>query len=111
MNNECAKILSNLESELLDIKTSRKFAGVKTVKYSSSQNVSSGKYRITYETDDEEIFSAIYLQNNNIDKAMYVLAKTPVSDIQDIEVYISFGTEPLQIVSNIPVVSVEKISD
>lgn len=109
MNNECIKILSSLESELLDIKTSKEFVGVKTAKYSSTQNVSSGKYRITYETGSEEIFSTIYLQNSNIDKNMYVFAKTPVSGIQDIEVYISSGTEPLQIVSNIPVVSVEAI--
>lgn len=107
MDNGIVEIIGKFESELLDLKTAHNFLGVRTAQYTASSEVSSGRYRITY--SGIGIFSSIYLKNQAVDKNMYVMVKTPVNNTQDVEVYISSGTQPLQIISNRPVVSVSPI--
>lgn len=106
MDKDFRNLVVDFENTLLDLKTSREFYSIRTAKYLTSFPVSSGRYLITYESIQYDIMSFIFFDTQNIDTYMYVYKKTPINNTQEIEVDISSGSKPLQIISNAQVVSV-----
>lgn len=112
MDNELAVLLKTLENDILELKTAKSYAGVRTAHYTTTANVTNGRYRITYESNGL-IMSKIFIANPNLTQFATISPKTPVNNTQDVEIYISEGSQqtvqPLQIISNIPVTSVARI--
>lgn len=105
MDSGLPELLKNAENELLELKTSKSFLGVRTAKFTSIQAVTSGRYRVSYAAATD-LISAFYTKN---DTSSYVYSKTPVGNHQDIEVELSIASDTLEIISTQPVISVDPL--
>jgi len=117
MKNEFDRRLKNIEQELTDLKTAGEYTSVKSAEYTYGTLVSTGVYRITYETRPEAIFSIIYGSVSGSDVAI-VEPRTPTSNHQIVDVVTTYydgngyvtKQVPLSIISNRAVTDVERIS-
>lgn len=119
MKNDFANEIKAIEDELLALKTSAEYTSTRSANYTSTANVYTGIYRLTYESSNEPIFSLVYCGNEPLGKG-FVYARTPSTDTQiieadttyydfDIQAYVTINV-PVSVISNRPVVSIERIS-
>lgn len=116
MKKDFDQLIKDSENELLALKTASEYSSIRMTNFSSSTQVTTGLYRITYENSGEDIFSLIYCGVSSGNWGV-VSARTPVGNTQVIEVVtdidVSSGWEvfsaPLVVVSNIPVVRITRI--
>lgn len=117
MKNDFETRLKNIEQEIIDLKTASKFTSVKTSNITSSGTISTGLYRIVYNTSGETIISMVYTAQPDY---CILYARTPSGNSQVVEVlttewsndtqsYTTY-TNKLVVVSNVPVVSITRIS-
>lgn len=113
------EMVKNIEDELLALKTASEYASIRSTHFSASTLVRTGLYRITYNTSNNEIFSLVYCGTSGSNWGR-VYARTPVNNTQVVEVVtdvINPDTQewetfsaPLAVASNVPVVSIVRIS-
>ena len=118
MKNDFTEELKNIEAELLALKTASEYTSVRSANYTSTANVVTGIYRITYAASSEPIFSFVACGENPSGKG-FVYARTPSANAQVIEAhttYYDYDTQtyvtvavPVSVVANRPVTSIEKI--
>jgi hypothetical protein len=117
MNNEFDNRFKKIEQEIIDLKTSSKYTSVRSAKYSYGTLVYTGVYRITFDVGSEQLFSISYGTVTGEGVAL-VEERTPNGNQQIIDVVTTYynGSSyvtrqiPLSVVSNVPVVSIERIS-
>ena len=116
MNREFEAKIKKIEQELIDLKTATEYTSVRSANYNSSFNVSVGLYKITYA--DEGVFSIIYSADASGSwGAGIVYPRTPNGNVQYVEVgYSEFiipgsstETTPMVVISNTPVLSIERV--
>lgn len=120
MNKDFEKELKEIEAELTDLKTASEYSSVRSAAVTYSQTVYTGVYRITYENRGEPIFSFIHTgiieDEEDLGGAM---PRTPSGNVQLVDVSTTFINTQFQpvtryttmvVVSNVPVVSIERIS-
>lgn len=119
MKNDFADELKMIEDELLALKTASEYTSLRSANYTSTANVRTGLYRLTYESSDEPIFSLVYCGNVTSDKG-FIYARTPASNAQVIEAdttyydassqtYVTISV-PVSVVSNRRVIGIERIN-
>lgn len=113
MREEYTKSIAKIEDELIALKTASSYTSVKNASYGSMWQVSTGLYRITYDNNNNYICTQGYLggignewgppsfrtQSGNT-QIMEVVTTTTSGAVQ---------TVPLTLVSNWPIVFVQKI--
>ena len=118
MKNEFVQEIKNIEDELLALKTGADYTSVRPASYATAANVYTGVYQINYEAGDEPIFSIVACTASG-EWIGIVFPHTPGSNSQIVEIstthlsedatqYIT-ETEALNIISNRPVTSVQRI--
>lgn len=119
MNSGMESRIKSMEEELLALKTSSKYTSVRSASYTVSGMVYTGVYRVTYGGEDQEIF-AILLCSATEGEWGLCCPRTPERNTQIVEIdsnvwdpysqSVRVLQVPLVIVSNRPVVSIERIS-
>lgn len=122
MDNGLVDRLKRIELELLALKTASKYTSVRSVRTAYSGRVSTGIYRIDYQTNGESIISLFYTDKNS-DITGGVYPRTPQGSSQIVEVMTTYvkpnpGGSPTSetyslafvVVSNVPVTSITRIS-
>lgn len=115
MAREFEKMVNSLEEEILNLKTASQYSSIRSA-YSVGTTVRTGLYRITYQDTGEDIFSFVTgtpVSDNN----GTVWPRTPTGNNQIVEVNSDAITYPsptsdirMTVISNIPVVSITRIS-
>lgn len=117
MKNDFDSKIKHIEQEILDIKTASEFSSIRTSNVASSGTISTGLYRITYNSGGETIISMVY---NGQSSYCHLYPRTPSGNTQIVEVlttewsnetqsYTTY-TNKLVVVSNVPVTSITRIS-
>ena len=116
MKKDFDTMIKNLEQELTDLKTSARYASVRSARTTTQTNVTTGLYRVTYENTNVPVFSFVYGSPVN-DNWGTVWARTPSGNTQVVEVNTDEVTYPntthtaqMIVISNKPVVSITRIS-
>lgn len=118
MENKFSKEIKTMEAELLALKTGAEYTSIRPADYTSSSNVYTGVYKITYANSDEPIFSIVACKATG-GWIGSTFPHTPSGNSQVVEIntthlsadgssYIT-DTCQLSIISNRPVVSIERI--
>lgn len=118
MENKFVQEIKNIEAELLALKTGSGYTSIRPANFTSSANVYSGVYQITYGGKNEQIFSIVDCKVTS-GWIGSVFPRTPSNNTQIVEVqtthladdgtsYIT-DTCPLSIISNRPVTGVQRI--
>lgn len=116
MKNQFADRIYFLERELLDLKTASEFTSTRSVNLKSTGLISTGLYEVTYGDGNAPIFTMVYA---GMDTYNWITPRTPIGNTQIIEVnttrwnndtqsYETFNNR-LVVVSNRPIISIEKI--
>lgn len=118
MNNEFVNRLKNIENELLNLKTASKYSSVRSANTTSTGYLTTGLYTIVYEPKGEPIISFFYQAVSG--PYCWVYARTPDSNSQILEINTTYWDNqqqqyitdscPINIVSNVPILSIERIS-
>ena len=112
---EFEKEIKAIEDEIVALKTAADYASIRSARLRMSATVQTGLYRITYADSSEPIFSFVYgdyiAGNGNT-----VWARTPSGNTQVVEVCTDIIAYPsptmtttLTVISNRPVVSIERL--
>lgn len=117
MKNDFDDRIKNIERELLALKTASEYSSVRTANITSSGQISTGLYQITYQNTGESIISMMYQGTPDY---CNLYARTPVGNKQIVEVKTvrwnnstqsyEYFTNRLIVVSNVPVTSITRIS-
>lgn len=115
MNEDFGDKIKNIEREILDLKTASLYTSIRNTITAYSGTVSTGVYKIIYDNQGENIISDVYTnKNKKLDGS--VSLRTPQGseqfvdvDTTDRETGVSYSTS-LVVVSNVPVVSITRIS-
>lgn len=118
MNNEFVNRLKKIEQELLDLKTANLYSSVRSASTVSTDYLTTGLYKVTYEDKGEPIIS-IFSQAI-VGPRCWVYARTPETTSQVLEVNTTYWDNatqqyitdscPITIISNVPVISINRIS-
>lgn len=118
MKNEFDKEIKYIEDELLDLKTASEYTSIKNASVFSNLRVTTGLYRITYKQSDNPIIAMVY-KGIPANYGVYYL-RTPSGNTQIVEVVTTYWSNPdqtyytdentLTIISNTPVLNIERIS-
>lgn len=120
MQNNFSKRLKKIKEELLALKTASEYTSIRNVVATHSGTVYTGSYKITYESSSEPIFSQIYSGLNKNSNGTIML-RTPQSGYQIVDVDTTYAVieqgsatpvtfqTSFVVISNIPVVSIERI--
>lgn len=117
MKNEFDQRIKTIMQELLDLKTASEYSSIRTSNITSSGTITTGLYRVTYDNRGESIISMFY---NGQPGFCFLYPRTPSGNSQVVEVratrwnnttqsYDTY-TNKLVVVSNVPVVSITRIS-
>lgn len=113
MQNNWDNKIKYIEDELLRLKTSNEYVSTRNAHYSTTTNVSTGLYKITYNNVQSDIVSMGFLGNIGKNEATPPHFRTPSGNTQILEVSTtSMGTTysyPLTIISNYSVASIVRI--
>lgn len=113
MQNELDKKIKYIEDELLRLKTSNEYVSTRNAHYSTTTNVDTGLYKITYNNVQSDVVSIGFLGNIGKNEASPPYFRTPSGNTQIIEVSTTvmetIYSYPLTIISNYPVASIEKL--
>jgi hypothetical protein len=118
MENEFVNRLKKIENELLALKTASEYSSMRTAYTAPIVRVTTGLYRVNYATDGQAILSQFYRQSDDTPCGIY--ERTPSTSSQVLEInttvwdntqqqYITYENG-VRIVSNVPVVSITRIS-
>ena len=107
MTTALEKQMKEFGQELTDIKTASKYTSVKTANYTTTSNVTTGLYYITYGGTDDPIMSMVYCGTSG---GVWGLAwaRTPTTNHQVVEVVADSGA-PLVVASNRPITSITRL--
>ena len=112
MQNEFVNRLANIQKELLNLKTNKKYTQARPINYTSVDVTQSGIYRLTYKNNDENILSFV-MNALPIQTYEEVKAHTIQNNTQDVEIYIDpdllGNTIQLTVLSTSEVVSFQKV--
>lgn len=115
MNEEFGNKIKNIEREILDLKTASLYTSIRNTITAYSGVVSTGVYKIVYNNQGENIISDVYT-NKYKKLAGSVSLRTPQGSEQFVDVDTTDRvtgvpyTTSLVVVSNVPVVSITRIS-
>lgn len=111
MNNELVKKLTNVESELIRLKTSKRFSSINTYESSSFQVETDKTYRVTFAEYSQPILAVCGLIKSG--GAVFANIQVVVEDDDHLRVILTTVFTPesvtLNIVSNRPVTNVESV--
>lgn len=124
MANQLADRIKATEDEILALKTASQYSSVRSAYVNSSAVLRTGIYRITFGGQSEPILSNYYIQTSGseFDRVFFirVFARTPGTDEQIIEINTTVSPDGgqssitydanISILSNRPVISIERIS-
>lgn len=120
MNNQFDEKIKKIERELTDLKTASEYSSIRSAAVTYSQQVYTGSYRITYENKGEPVFSIVHTGLISDEEDLGGASpRTPQGNIQIVDVSTSYTNAQSQeitkyttlvVVSNIPVISIERIS-
>ena len=122
MNGEFETSIKNIEQEILALKTASTYSSIRSTQFSTSTQVTTGLYRITYDLNQDEVLSIIYSGvadegSLDIDKWGVIYARTPVGNTQIVEVNNDYydgswktASTTLVILSNCLVKNVERLT-
>lgn len=113
MGEDYIKLITAIENELLALKTASSYTSVKNASYGASWQVSTGLYRITYDSNNNDICTQGYLGSAGNEWGPPDF-RTPSNNTQIMEVVTTttegvIQTAPLTLVSNWPVISITRI--
>lgn len=120
MKNEFAERLKEIEQELTDLKTATNYTSIKSSVESSLVNATTGTYRITYNSQGEDVMSMFFSTKGDF---MYpiIMPQTISDNVQIVKINTTYfeasssGYTPitdhtnLTIVSNVPIQSIVKV--
>ena len=119
MKNEFAERLKQIEQELTDLKTATNYTSIKSSVESSLVNATTGTYRITYNSQGEDVMSMFFSTKGDF---MPIIMPQVISDnVQIVKINTTYfeasssGYTPitdhtnLTIVSNVPIQSIVKV--
>lgn len=118
MKNDFADEIKKIEDEILALKTASKYTSIRSANYTSTANVYTGLYLVTYASSSEPIFSIIDSNISNYNHG-WVRPRTPSGNSQVLEVLTTYAdsggnyitdTVSLSIVSNRAVTGIARIS-
>jgi len=121
MNRELELRLKQIEQEILDLKTASEYSSVRSSSIVDSELLSTGNYRVTFDNHGNEVFAAYFTRGAQGVRHGGADAYPPQGSTQIVQVdasYASSDSPPvrvdynviLTIVSNYPVVSIERIN-
>lgn len=114
MRDEYTGALQKIKDELLALKTASSYTSVKNASYGETWQVSTGLYRVIYDNSNNHICAQGYIGSKD-NKWGPPSLRTQSGNTQVIEVVTtttdgSIQTVPLTIISNWPIISVQKIT-
>lgn len=115
MNDDFSNRIKKIEQELLDLKTSSLYTSIRNTVTAFAGTVSTGVYRVDYNNSGENIISDVYT-NRYKQTSGSVSLRTPQGSYQLIDVDTTDrntgipSTTSLVVVSNVPVVSITRVS-
>lgn len=116
MKNDFAEEIKNIENEILALKTASEYVSIRSANYTTTANVQTGLYMLTYADGQEPIFSFVQCKRMDTYHGS-AYPRTPSGNQQVVEVTTSYidnnvqvtTTSSLVIISNRPVISIERI--
>ncbi len=118
MDSSLEKSIKLVEQELTDLKTASEYTSVRSANFRSGYKVSVGLYKLTF-ASSYDILSMVYCSDaSGMWGSGNIYARTPIGNTQIVEVgyseFIIPGSEtetvPMVVISNTPVISLEKIA-
>lgn len=119
MMDQFERRIKNIEQELTGLKTASEYSSVRSAAVSYSGMVYTGSYRITYQNKGEPVFSLVHTGIISDEEELGgARARTPEGNTQIVDVFTSYIDTNNQeitkyttmvIVSNIPVVNIERL--
>lgn len=119
MQNDFALEIKNMENEALALKTAAEYTSVRSANFTSTTNVYTGVYQITYASSSEPLFTIVVCGSNPTNMGM-IFPHTPSGNTQTIEVNTDYYDEntgtyvttssPVSVISNRAVTGIARIS-
>jgi hypothetical protein len=121
MKNEFSIRIKDIEDELTALKTAKEYTSVRSSVESTWRNVTTGSFKIVYDSQGEKIMSYFFAQIRGIHYPN-IFAETPQGNSQIVKINTTYyeasssGYTPitdyadLTIISNVPILSITRIS-